>query len=97
MARQSGTDIVGLVVDVTATTTSTLLAAGNTNRNYFFIQNKSAASTIYIKYKSAHTALEGIKLAAGESFEPYAPSRDAIYIVCAAGTATVCWMEGNNV
>jgi len=97
MSRHSATDIVGSVADVTATTTSTLLVDGNTNRNYFFIQNKSATETLVVKYKAAHSGSEGIRLSPGQSFEPKVAPRDSVYIVCLSGTATVSWLEGNGI
>jgi len=75
--------------DVSVGVTSTLLAAGNTSRNYLLIQNKSTV-TIYVSIGGAAVLNTGVQIVAGGYWEPLIPPNAAVYGITAAGTALTC-------
>jgi hypothetical protein len=77
-----------------ATTTSTLAVAANSIRNALIIDNRAAVA-IYVKFGSAHSATEGISIAANTYREFTKVPTDAIYIKTASSTGNVGIFTGN--
>lgn len=95
----SGSSYQGTFTDKsgTATTTSAVVAAANTSRRYFIIQNLSTTIDIYINFTSVATAGGGsIKLAPGSGFEMENGfiSTEAINVIAASSTAVFTAKEG---
>lgn len=80
---------------VSVTTTSAVLLAANTYRNYLLVVNRGA-SAVYLKFGSAHAGTEGVTVPVGGNYEPSFPIVDSIYAVAAAGTDTVDVLEGTS-
>lgn len=56
-------------VQNTVTSASAQLLAANATRQYLFIQNQDSSGTIFIKFGSAGSLLDGIRILPGEAFE----------------------------
>jgi hypothetical protein len=82
-------------VTYSATTTSGVALAANTQRNYLMMQNKGS-SDVYIKGGSVHSGTEGITLSAGSSWEPEEAPVGSIYIKASTGTQSISIIEGNK-
>lgn len=81
------------LVSFSATTTSTLALAKDNARKYLLIQN-TGANDILVKFDSAHSASEGIKIIAGGNYEPLIAPTSAIYIKTSSSTSTVSIVHG---
>lgn len=78
-----------------ATTTSVIGLASRSSRRCLIIQNISAASTIYIKFDSAHTGTEGLNLSAGTIWAPIIVPMNSIYIKGSAGNVSATILSGD--
>lgn len=72
---------------------SAKVLAVDSRRNYLFIQNKGSES-IFFKCDSAHSALEGIEIAAGGYYEPFEAPICDVYLKAESGTQTVHILSG---
>jgi hypothetical protein len=92
-AAQAGVDVQSLT-SFTATTTSTVALAQNTQRKYLLVQNRGAVS-VYLKFDSAHSGTEGITVSAGGNYtEACSAPTDSIFIRSDSSTALVTVYEG---
>lgn len=80
-----------------ALTTSTLLVATSTSRNYLLITNDSA-NTVYLGLGAAAVSGKGIRLASGTSFEMKSGQNLFTAAIWGISTATsnVTYIESNN-
>lgn len=60
---------IGANTQKTVTNASASMVAANAARQYLLIQNKDTAGVIYINFGAAATVANGLKIAAGGSFE----------------------------
>lgn len=74
--------------------TSTSYVSANKARKYLRIRNLDATVIVYVKIGSAHSAIEGVRLAAGEIWEPKVVPAGAIFIKSASVTPSVEIVEG---
>lgn len=65
------------------------------NRNYLIIQNKGATD-ILVKFTTAHSANEGIKIISGGNWEPLGSIVDSVYIKSVSGSNIVTVIEGSR-
>lgn len=83
-------------LEVTATTTSTQVVAGDTQRNYLLIQNRGTVA-IYVNFNGAHEAGEYfVKIIAGGNYEPLKVMRDSIFIKSESGSQPVTIIAGDQ-
>lgn len=77
--------------------TSAQVAAANSSRKYFFIQNLDSGIVIYVNFGAAATSTNSIKLTAGAAFvmEGNFVSTQAINVIAASGTPAYCAKEGS--
>lgn len=80
--------------DVGATTVSVNFLPIRKDRRCIAIQNHSGASTLYIKFDSAHTGTENLTLGAGSTWEPVVIPVNKIYLRSSAGSVTTTILEG---
>lgn len=82
------------VTSFTATTTSAEAVDSDVRRNYLLVQNRGSVS-VYMKFDSAHTGVEGVTIAAGGNYiASCAAPTDAVYIKADSSTALVTVYEG---
>jgi hypothetical protein len=74
--------------------TSTSYVAANRARKYLRIRNLDSSIIVYVKIGTAHSAIEGVRLAAGEIWEPRVVPAGAIFVKSASGTPNVEIVEG---
>lgn len=84
-----------------ATTTSAIALNPNDSTNggtvkCLIIQNKDASTEIYVKMKTQHSSTEGLKIAAGDSYELFVTSGTPIYIKSGTGTVTTAILLGTD-
>lgn len=58
-----------LTNQITVTNSASTISGASTTRQYLFIQNNDPTGTIYVSFGVAATALNGIKIGPGQSFE----------------------------
>jgi len=80
----------------TVTSASTQILAANSAREYLLIQNNDAAGIIYVSFGVAATALNGVKVSPGGSYElPGTISTQAIFAIGSiASNANIVTVEG---
>jgi len=90
--------ISNTLTTMTATTTSTLALAADTQRKYLIIQNRGASgsATVYVKFGSAHTGTEGIEIVPGGNYEPYWAPYNSVYIESSTSTQQVQIYSGTG-
>lgn len=61
-------------------------------RTYFFLQNLDAALSIFVGFGTLPTTTRGLKIAAGEAYEPYMIPQNDVWIVgTGVGAATLIY------
>jgi hypothetical protein len=75
-------------------TTSVSYVAANKARKYLRVRNLDGTIVVYVKIGSIHSAVEGVKLSAGEIWEPRVVPAGSIWIKSASGTPSVEIVEG---
>ena len=83
----------GPPVEGTATDTSTKVMDQNTLRSYLIILN-TGGTDIYVKFGSAQSATEGIKIPSGWNYEPEVAPSNSVWVVTASSTSTYTIMQG---
>jgi len=78
---------------VTATATSTLVMTPNASRTYLIIVN-TGSQPVIAKFGSPQTALEGIPIPAGGSYEPIQAPANGVWLETASSTSTVTLIQG---
>lgn len=83
-------------VAATVTNASASLIAANAARQYLLIQNKDLTGNIYINFGSAATVANGIKIAAGSSYEMNSTqSSGAVFAIGdIASNANIVYVQG---
>lgn len=69
IVAQVPTRATGANTQKTVTNASAEIVATNASRNYLLIQNKDSAGNIYLNFGAAATVANGLKIAAGGSYE----------------------------
>lgn len=78
---------------ITATATSTLVMPANAFRIYLLIVN-TGSNPVIVKLGSVQSALEGIPIPAGGSYEPIQAPGNGVWIETASSTSTVTLVQG---
>ena len=92
-AVQGNSCVVTYQADFGATTVSTRALLSSPYRKCLVFQN-NGASTVYIKFTSAHTGTENYLLTTGATWQPIIIPTNAVYIKSAAGTVNVTILDG---
>ena len=83
------------LVEITATSTASIGLSANHNRNYLLIQNLGP-DDVYLKFISAPTGTDGIKIPLGGNYEAYEAPINAFYVITPSSTADLKIYEGEN-
>ncbi|MFI5416187.1 MAG: hypothetical protein ACHQXJ_02415 [Nitrososphaerales archaeon] len=67
--------------------------SGNAARTYLIIMN-TGGNTVIVKFGSVQSALEGVPIPAGGSYEPIEAPGNSVWIETASATSTVTLMQG---
>ncbi len=79
----------------TVTNADQQFLAANARRKYLLIQNNDTAGIIYVSFGVAATAVNGVKILPGGSYEPVVPPNTSIHILGSiAANANVVVVEG---
>lgn len=92
-AVQGNSCVITTQTDFSATTVSTRALLSSPYRKCLVFQN-NGASTIYIKFTSAHTGTENYLLGTGATWQPIIIPTNAVYIKSPLGTVPVTILEG---
>lgn len=92
-AVQGNSCVVTGQADFGATTVSTRALLSSPYRKCLVFQN-NGASTVYIKFTSAHTGTENYLLTTGATWQPIIIPTNAVYIKSSAGVVPVTILEG---
>lgn len=79
--------------DLTARPTSAILLNSKDERRCLVFQNQGA-STVYIKFGSAHSGTENYALATATSWEPRVVPENSVYFRSASGSVVLTVLEG---
>lgn len=85
----------GQAKQVNVTTADQLVVPANYLRRYLLIQNNDAATAIYVQFGAASDAANGVKIAAGMTWErDHRVHTGDVHILGSAATGNVVVMEG---
>lgn len=79
--------------EVSITNTSTQILDINLKRSYLLIQNKGSAN-VYIKFNTAHSGIEGVKIIPGGNWESEIPPTSLAFAKAESGTNLLTIIEG---
>lgn len=83
------------IVEITATSSAAIGLAANRNRNYLLVQN-AGSYDVYLKFDSAPTGTDGIKIAPGGNYEAYEAPINSFYVKTATSPSSIKIYEGND-
>lgn len=86
------------VIDVKGSqqSSNTIKLAQNKYRNYLYVRNLHATEALYLTYSANVSGDNGVKIAAGSTYEPTNVPVDALYFVTGSSTGVSATVISGN-